>query len=173
MIILTSLGDDPVEVEAWFRERAQVEERLKDGKLGMSLRHLPSGFQATNALWMWACFLALNCSAILSAFAREAAPSHKGEDNDRDEAPSEEDPPPAPSPEVPPNPTPGPGAPARVHLGPLWAHGKRLRREIVNVPGLIAHHARGLIVHLHPSQDGGPLIAVHNALATLPPYGAP
>jgi len=56
---------------------------------------------------------------------------------------------------------------------PLRAHGKRLRREIINVPGRLAHHARGLTVHLHPSQHDGPLVAVYTALAALPSYSGP
>src|SRR6266540_3002042 len=37
-IIVTNIDDDPVSLEAWFRERAQIEERIKDSKLGMALR---------------------------------------------------------------------------------------------------------------------------------------
>jgi hypothetical protein len=42
-VILTSLADDPVAIEAWFRHRADIEERIRDAKLGFALRHLPSG----------------------------------------------------------------------------------------------------------------------------------
>ena len=68
-VVVTNLPDDPVEAEAWFRERGQVEERIKDSKLGMALRHLPSGSAAVNAVWMWAALLTLNCSALLQALA--------------------------------------------------------------------------------------------------------
>lgn len=61
--IVTDLAGDPVEIEAWFRERAQVEERIKDSKCGLALRHLPSGYQAVNRVWMWSALLALNLSA--------------------------------------------------------------------------------------------------------------
>ena len=61
--IVTNLLGDPVEIEAWFRERAQVEERIKDSKCGMALRHLPSGYEAVNRVWMWSALLALNLSA--------------------------------------------------------------------------------------------------------------
>jgi hypothetical protein len=47
-VIVTNLDDDPVELEAWFRERAQIEERINHSKLGMALRHLPSGKAAVN-----------------------------------------------------------------------------------------------------------------------------
>jgi len=61
--IVTNLDGDPVETEAWFRERAQVEERIKDSKAGLALRHLPSGYEAVNRVWMWSALLALNLSA--------------------------------------------------------------------------------------------------------------
>lgn len=62
-LIVTNLTGDADLLEYWFRERAWIEERIKDSKLGMALRHLPSGHPATNACWMWACLLALNLSA--------------------------------------------------------------------------------------------------------------
>ena len=62
-LIVTNLTGDADMIEYWFRERARIEERIKDSKLGMALRHLPSGHEATNACWMWACLLAVNLSA--------------------------------------------------------------------------------------------------------------
>lgn len=62
-LIVTNLTGDTDLIEYWFRERARIEERIKDSKLGLALRHLPSGHQPTNACWMWACLLALNLSA--------------------------------------------------------------------------------------------------------------
>ncbi|HEX7462763.1 MAG TPA: hypothetical protein VF317_11385, partial [Dermatophilaceae bacterium] len=44
--IVTNLSGPAVPIEAWFRDRAWVEERIKDSKLGMALRHLPSGYAA-------------------------------------------------------------------------------------------------------------------------------
>jgi len=67
--IVTNLDWDVVEVEAWFRQRALVEEAIKDSKAGMALRHLPSGHEAVNRTWMWAAFLAFNCSAWLQSLA--------------------------------------------------------------------------------------------------------
>lgn len=69
-LILTNLGGDVVTIEAWFRQRAQIEERLKDSKLGMALRHLPSGKAAVNRIWMWSALLALNLSAWTQSLAR-------------------------------------------------------------------------------------------------------
>lgn len=67
--IVTNLDGDAVDIEAWFRERAQVEERLKDSKCGLALRHLPSGHKTVNVVWMWSAFLALNLSAWTQALA--------------------------------------------------------------------------------------------------------
>jgi len=65
--ILTNLDWEAVEVEAWFRMRALVEEKIKDAKLGAALRHLPSGFEAVNRTSMWSAFLALNVSVFLQS----------------------------------------------------------------------------------------------------------
>jgi hypothetical protein len=155
IILITSLDGDMVELEHWFRERAQVEERLKDSKYGAALRHLPSGHKVVNAVWTWSAFLALNISAVLSAFARLApAPATGGGSPGTD----------ATSPS-------GQGR-RRRHQGPLRAHGKRLRREIINVPGRLARHASGLVVHLHPSQKARPLARVYEALLALPSFGS-
>ena len=62
--IVTNLEGDPVEIESWFRGRAQVEERIRNSKCGLALRHLPSGYSAVNAVWMWAAFVALNLSVF-------------------------------------------------------------------------------------------------------------
>lgn len=62
--IVTNLDGDPIEIEVWFRGRAQVEERLRDSKCGLALRHLPSGYSTVNAVWMWSAFLALNLSVF-------------------------------------------------------------------------------------------------------------
>lgn len=50
-------------VEAWFRHRTDIEDRIRDAKHGAALRHLPSGDQAVNTAWMWGALLAVNLSA--------------------------------------------------------------------------------------------------------------
>jgi Transposase DDE domain group 1 len=72
-VILTSLTDSPVTVEAWFRRRADIEDRIRDAKLGFALRHLPSGSQAVNWVWLWAALLALNLSAWTQALGLGAS----------------------------------------------------------------------------------------------------
>ena len=56
-----------VEVEAWFRSRTDIEDRIREAKLGAALRHLPSGDHTINTIWMWAALLAVNLSAWLQA----------------------------------------------------------------------------------------------------------
>lgn len=65
--IITNLDGDIVDIEAWFRLRARVEEKIKDSKLGMAMRHMPSGYEAVNVMWTWAALLALNISSWLQA----------------------------------------------------------------------------------------------------------
>jgi Transposase DDE domain group 1 len=64
--ILTDIDDQPAAaVEHFHRHRAQIEERLKDAKLGQALRRLPSGDINANRVWMTAVLAALNLSAML------------------------------------------------------------------------------------------------------------
>lgn len=65
--ILTNLDGTARMIEYWFRERAWIEERHKDSKLGYALRHLPSGKQAVNRAWMWSAYLALNLSVFVQS----------------------------------------------------------------------------------------------------------
>ncbi len=121
-VIVTNLPDGPVEPEAWFRERAQAQERINDSKLGMALRHLPSGSAEVNRVWMWAALAALNCSAWLQALT-------------------------------------GTDTGGR-------AHGKRLRRELIGVPGRLVRHAGRLVVRTAPRYTY--LAQVRQRLAALP-----
>jgi hypothetical protein len=123
-MILTNLGGDIVDIEAWYRGRAQIEERIKDSKCGMALRHLPSGYAAVNAVRMWAAFFALNISAWTQALT-------------------------------------GLDADGR-------AHAKRLRRELICIPGRVARHARRVALHLHPSHADGPLVTGYHRLWSMP-----
>jgi hypothetical protein len=65
--IITNLSGDIVDIEAWFRMRALVEEKIKDSKLGLAMRHMPSGYESVNVMWMWAALLGLNISSWLQA----------------------------------------------------------------------------------------------------------
>jgi hypothetical protein len=122
--IVTNLGGDARSIEAWFRKRADIEERIRDAKWGMALRHLPSGNATVNTVWMWAALLALNLSAWTQALGRV-------DDHGR-------------------------------------AHGKRLRRELIAVPGRVLTHARQTIVRLDPVTHAGPFPTAWRHLRALP-----
>jgi Transposase DDE domain group 1 len=65
-LILTDIAENPAaEIEHFHRHRAQIEERLKDAKLGQALRRLPSADINANRVWMTAVLAALNLSAML------------------------------------------------------------------------------------------------------------
>jgi hypothetical protein len=70
------------EVEHFHRQRAQIEERFKDAKLGQALRHLPSGKLAANRLWLCSSLLALNICAWLCDITPAAAASGQAADED-------------------------------------------------------------------------------------------
>jgi hypothetical protein len=60
-------GETVRDVEGWFRRRTDIEDRIREAKLGAALRKLPSGSAAVNTVWMWAALLAGNLSALLQA----------------------------------------------------------------------------------------------------------
>jgi hypothetical protein len=60
-------GETVCDVEAWFRRRTDIEDRIREAKLGAALRKLPSGSAAVNTVWMWAALLAGNLSVLLQA----------------------------------------------------------------------------------------------------------
>lgn len=63
----TGNAETILEVEAWFRRRTDIEDRIREAKLGAALRKLPSGDQTVNTVWMWAALLAGNLSTLLQA----------------------------------------------------------------------------------------------------------
>jgi Transposase DDE domain group 1 len=69
-----------VEVEHFHRQRAQIEERFKEAKLGQALRHLPSGKLAANRLWLCCALLALNVCAWVCDISPAAAASGNAPD---------------------------------------------------------------------------------------------
>ena len=64
-----STAEQAQAVEAWYRHRTDIEDRIRDAKHGAALRHLPSGNQAVNTAWMWGALLAVNLSAWLHELA--------------------------------------------------------------------------------------------------------
>jgi hypothetical protein len=70
-----------VQVEHFHRQRAQIEERFKDAKLGQALRHLPSGKLAANSLWLCCALLAMNICAWVCDISPAAAASGTAPEN--------------------------------------------------------------------------------------------
>lgn len=63
-------GGDLTAIEAWFRRRVDIEERIREAKLGAALRRLPSADVGLNTVWMWAALLAGLISVTLQSLAR-------------------------------------------------------------------------------------------------------
>jgi hypothetical protein len=80
--ILTDIHWQPaVWVEHFHRHRAQIEERLKDAKLGQALCHLPSGDEHANRVWLTCALLALNLTALCCDLCPAAGASGKAPDS--------------------------------------------------------------------------------------------
>ena len=80
--ILADIPHQPtVWIEHFHRHRAQIEERLKDTKLGQALRHLPSGNVNANRVWLTAALLALNLTAFCCDLCPAAGASGKAPDD--------------------------------------------------------------------------------------------
>jgi Transposase DDE domain group 1 len=75
--ILTDLDEPTAQVEHHHRDRAQIEERIKDAKLGVSLRRLPLSDLDANRVWLRCSALALNLLA-LGQTTSCSAPSRPG-----------------------------------------------------------------------------------------------
>jgi hypothetical protein len=74
----TGNAEPIVEVEAWFRRRTDIEDRIREAKLGAALRKLPSGDPKVNTVWMWAALIAGNLSVLLQALTGIDGPDHGG-----------------------------------------------------------------------------------------------
>jgi len=82
-VIVSDIPAQPMsaaKVEHFHRQRAQIEERFKDAKLGQALRHLPSRNLNANRLWLCCCLLALNLSAFICDLSPAAAASGQAAD---------------------------------------------------------------------------------------------
>ncbi|MBW8059945.1 MAG: hypothetical protein FVQ78_06340, partial [Solirubrobacterales bacterium] len=64
-------------VEHHHRCRAQIEERIREAKLGAALRHLPSGDLNANRVWMFSALLAVNLAAMVCDVSPVAGASGK------------------------------------------------------------------------------------------------
>jgi Transposase DDE domain len=79
--ILNDRDKDAAWVERHHRHRAQIEERIREAKLGMALRRLPSGNLNANRVWLFCLLLTVNLSAMacdLSPLAGASGKAPKG-----------------------------------------------------------------------------------------------
>jgi hypothetical protein len=68
---LTDRLGDAAEIELEHRQRAQIEERIKDLKLGCGLHHLPLGTARANRGWQTAAVIATNLLSMISALVAQ------------------------------------------------------------------------------------------------------
>lgn len=72
---LTDREEEAIWVEHHHRQRAQIEERIREAKLGAALRRLPSGNLDANRVWMFCALLAVNLAAMVCDVSPLAAAS--------------------------------------------------------------------------------------------------
>lgn len=75
--ILTDRAEDAVWIEHHHRHRAQIEERIREVKLGAALRRMPSGDINANRVWLFCSLLALNLAALVCDVSPLAGASGK------------------------------------------------------------------------------------------------
>jgi Transposase DDE domain group 1 len=130
------LSDHPAErdtawVEHHHRHRAQIEERLKDAKLGQALRHLPCRNIAANRTWMLACLCALNITAMTCEICPAAGISTQTPEQPKHEHQAPEQDQQRPEPNL-----------------PLRRHAKALRHILFCVPARIVRTGRQTVLRL-------------------------
>jgi hypothetical protein len=75
--VLTDRDEDAAFIERHHRHRAQVEERIREAKLGAALRHLPSGDINANRVWLFCALLAVSLAAMVCDLSPVAGASGK------------------------------------------------------------------------------------------------
>jgi len=133
--LLTDKIGDAAEIERWHRQRAHIEERIKEAKNGCGLLHLPMREAAANRAWQAATILAHNLIAMLAV---EIAASNRQRLGERVASAVEED-------------DLRHQAPERVQPHNL----QLVRRWLVNVPARVVHRARQVFVRLAAGMPWG------------------
>ena len=148
--ILTDISGEAADVELWQRQRADIEERIKDTKLGCGLVHLPLGTMRANRAWQVATVIAVNLVAMLSAVMLSTLPAapaaEEMEDTSRGSAEDDD-----------------------LDREPSHRLAKTIRRWMIAVPGRIARTGRR--VHLHLPRGwlwADRIIAVYARLRLIP-----
>jgi hypothetical protein len=122
--ILTDLQGDAVEVEQWQRQRAHIEECIKEAKLDGGLDHLPLHTRGANTAWQVATVMATNLMSLLSAVIVTGRDEHGVVPPDEVDTVT--------------------GAKHR----PRYRRGRTLRRWMLVVPGRIVRGSRRLRLRL-------------------------
>jgi hypothetical protein len=126
--LLSDKLGDAAEIERWHRQRAHIEERIKEAKNGCGLIHLPMREAAANRAWQAATVVAHNLVAMLAV---EVAAGNRRRLNERVASAVEED-------------DLRHQAPERVQPHNL----QLVRRWLINVPARVVHRARQVFVRL-------------------------
>ena len=129
--ILTDLGGDAVDVEHWQRQRAHIEERIKDVKLDCGLHHLPLRTRRANTAWQVATVIATNLMSLLSAIVL-TSPARTASGGLPDPDPA----------------TVKVAADNAGERGPKYRRSATLRRWLINVPGRLVKGGRRLRLRL-------------------------
>ena len=126
--LLTDKLGDAAEIERWHRQRAHIEERIKEAKNGCGLIHLPMREAAANRAWQAATVVAHNLVAMLAV---EVVAGNRRRLHERVACGVEED-------------DLRHAAPERVQPHNL----QLVRRWLINVPARVVHRARQVFVRL-------------------------
>jgi hypothetical protein len=123
--VISDLPGEAVAVELWQRQRAHIEERIRDLKLGCGLFHLPLGTVRANAGWQVATVVTTNLMAMLAAtVVAEASAARDATAVETEEVADAED------------------------EQPAYRTSPTLRRWMIAVPGRLVHRARRLHLRL-------------------------
>lgn len=126
--LLTDKLGDAAEIERWHRQRAHIEERVKEAKNGCGLIHLPMREATANRAWQAATVVAHNLVAMLAV---EVAAGNRRRLHERVANAVEAD-------------DLRHAAPERVQPHNL----QLVRRWLINVPARVVHRARQVFVRL-------------------------
>lgn len=148
--ILTDIDGPTAQVEYFHRCRAQIEERIKEAKLGQALRRMPCHNIHQNRFWMTSCFVALNITSMLCDMAPRAATRLDNEGELRSESPRDRR-------------RDNEQLPTRRAI-------KTVRRWIMHVPGRVVRTGRRTIMRLPAGyRHLTTLASTYNAILALPP----
>jgi len=146
--IVTDVPGDVAEVERFHRQRAQIEDRIKEAKLGQALRHMPCKNIHQNRFWMTCCLLALNITSLVADLTPANAAQTNYDGNVCPESPRD-----------------------RIREDQSARRAiKTVRRWILDVPGRVVRTGRRTTLRLPAGyRHHATLTATYTAVLALPP----